>query len=153
MLTRCLATFICVRDKSDSIRIFLNEEGSRALNQLLDQDDKFSEEFNYLISDMNSHPKHLFYYFKAILIYAFKRKHGLNERSNLLKGESLENFNRTFELFLSLFEMNSLEKEVSRSMISLNLEDTLYKKSDSIKPFNLVNFTALDAFFTKLFDN
>ena len=52
-----------------AIRKIYNSENKSIevyLDSLCKNDEKFGEEFDYLISDMNSHPKHLFFYFKSI---------------------------------------------------------------------------------------
>jgi hypothetical protein len=115
---------------------------------LLKNDQKFSEEFDYLISDMNSHPRHLFYYFKAILIIAVKRKHDLKESGSRLSGTSLKEFEQLFETVLERFEMNEIEKNLSRKLIVNNQEQSSEVKFT--KPSNAVDFTLLDNFFLNL---
>ena len=138
------------------LKIFNDSNGCLLLNELIENDKKFADEFDYLISDMNSHPKHLFYYFKAILIYAYKRKYGLDEKADVLCGESLIKFNESFELFLNLFEMNSNEKESCRQMLNVNDSYSHFTNNindKSVERFNLIDFTLLDNFFIKLYDN
>ncbi len=45
------------------------------------------EQFNYLIADMNSHPKHLYQTFSAICLMAWKNKIGIDLKSRLPKDE------------------------------------------------------------------
>jgi hypothetical protein len=111
------------------------------IRNLLSSDQEFSESFNYLVSDMNSHTKHLFFHFKACLINAFKRIYKLNENEHL-NGESLEDFNKNFENILDLFEMNEIEKESARCVLHTNQNDQ----------FNSFDFNILNNFFLNLYD-
>ncbi|CAF0874690.1 unnamed protein product [Brachionus calyciflorus] len=106
------------------------------LNLMCGKDDKFKEEFDYLISDMNSHSKHLFYYFKACLINYFKRKFDLSDEK-FLSNESLDEFNRLFESFIDVLGMNSFEKNLARNILFENTN----------KDQQSVNFIPLDNFF------
>lgn len=72
------------------------------LNDLLNSDPEFSKQFDYLISDMNSHPRHLFLYFKAIIILAIKRRYDINQTLKL-NNESLSQFEKVFETILDSF--------------------------------------------------
>jgi hypothetical protein len=125
--------------------------GKRFIEDLMSSDEMFSDEFNYLISDMNSHSKHLFYYFKAILINAVKRKYNLVNKNDFLRDESLNEFNQMFECFLSCFEMNEEEKSVARQILfevnSISSKDFDLKET---QPFNLLDFSLLDNYFFKL---
>lgn len=114
------------------------------LDSLLKRDERFTDEFDYLISDMNSHPRHLFYYFKAILINAVKRKFNLNDHQRL-DGPSLDEFNRLFNLILNRFNMNDLEKSLSNKLIFDDQKQTT--GNVSMKPSILNDFTVLDNFF------
>ena len=135
------------------LKIYDDKKGYELIQQLTANDKKFNDEFDYLISDMNSHPKHLFYYFKAILINAFKRKFKL-EASEFLKDESMCEFNQSFEIILKLFEMNENEKELARKMI-VEVNSKYFSgnvtSQKSVDSFNLVDFTLLDSYFLKLF--
>ena len=116
------------------------------LEPLLANDAQLVDQFDYLISDMNSHPRHLFFYFKAILITAIKRKHHLNAPDSRLSGSSLSEFDALFESVLERFAMNETEKSLARQMIT---DDTSKNKSEP-KPSNTVDFTLLDNFFLSL---
>ena len=112
---------------------------SGLIKDLLENDAEFNENFNYCVSDMNSHSKHLFYTFKSSLINAYKRK--FNVKSNdLLNDQSLEQFNSRFELILNEFEMNVDERESARNMLNDN------------KQFNQFDFTVLNNYFLSLYD-
>ena len=93
------------------LRVLANEDASAQLNRLK-QDTEFADAFDYLISDMNSDPKHLFFYFKAILINAFKKRY--NEK--VFTGEKLREFQQLFEVFITLFGMDEPTKEVARKL-------------------------------------
>ena len=112
------------------------------IQSLLSLDDDFLQSFNYLVSDMNSHTKHLFFHFKACLINAFKKKFKLNQNDHL-KGESLDDFNKHFEHILDLFEMNEIQKESARCV--------LFSKNDD--QFNCFDFRILNDFFLNLYDS
>lgn len=123
------------------LKVFDSEQANDILASL---DDQFHQEFDYLISDMNSHPKHLFYYLKAVLITAFRRKFDAQEN---LTGESLTEFNKLFELVIDQFGMNEQEKSLSRRLIfEVNSRNT----QTSVESFNLIDFTLLDQFFLNL---
>jgi hypothetical protein len=128
------------------MKILKNKQGNNLIESLSSQDEKFSENFDYLISDMNSHTKHLFYYFKAILINSFKFKHNLKDE--ILNGKSLEEFLSTFDTFLQILEMNENEKDLSRKML-MPIENDRGEK----KGFNVINFTILDEYFMRLYFN
>lgn len=49
----------------------------------LRQDPVFAKEFDYVLSDMNSHPLHLFKYLKAIVLMFFLRREGLEPNASL----------------------------------------------------------------------
>lgn len=115
------------------------------LESLCSEDQTFSNDFDYLISDMNSHPKHLFFYFKAILINAFKRKFKID----FLAGQSLLQFDRIFESILDIFKMNDKQKELARRML-FEVNSTSCSNKDQTKPFNLIDFTFLDNFFLEI---
>lgn len=143
------------------VKIINDKTGSKYLDELIENDHKFSEEFDYLISDMNSHAKHLFYYFKAILINGYKSKFKLESRE-VLNEESLDKFNEMFELFLDLFEMNDSEKDVARKALMQNdLENNNnnanscclndFKNKNSLERFNHVDFSLLDEYFLKFY--
>lgn len=117
-----------------------NKKAMNILNTLSNTDESFSQDFDYLISDMNSHPKHLFHYFKAILINAFKRKFDLTE-GMLLSGESLNEFNELFEAILEIFKMDEIQKDLARKM--------LFEDSQHLG-FNSIDFTLLDNYFLGL---
>lgn len=123
------------------MKIYKNHRGEDKIQELCDSDEEFRDKFDYLISDMNSHPKHLFYYFKAILINYFKKKY--QEIDGVLKGKSLEEFDRVFESFLEMFEMNEMEKNVARKLL-MPVENVRVKGSDHI------DFTLLDNYFINL---
>jgi hypothetical protein len=106
------------------LRLYADQTALAELQSLLEADEKFADAYDYLISDMNSHPKHLFFYFKAILINAFKFKHGLAENGMVLSGESLADFQRVFNLFIDLFQMNDQEKDVARRLFMYNTNNT-----------------------------
>ena len=112
------------------------------IKNLLSSDQVFSENFNYLVSDMNSHTKHLFFHFKASLINAFKRVFKLNENEHL-NGDSLEEFNKNFEIILDLFEMNEIQKESSRCVLS---------STNQRDQFNSFDFNILNDYFLNLYD-
>lgn len=109
------------------MKILADGRGAAAIGELCAADAEFKEAFDYLISDMNSHPKHLFYYFKAILVNAFKRKYGLT--TQLLNGPSLAEFLRTFDLFLELFEMPQAHRELARRMLMPDMDNVRLKGS------------------------
>jgi len=88
------------------MKIVNDPSGNQKLHELCSTDATFQEAFDYLISDMNSHPKHLFYYLKAILVNYYKKKYHLTDE--ILSGESLREFEGTFEKFLGLFEVISI---------------------------------------------
>lgn len=124
----------------------LNEKKQSILDVLLKADREFSEQFDYLISDMNSHARHLFFYFKATLILAFKRRFGFENKCRL-SGEPLNEFNKLFEIILDRFEMNEIEKESARSFIDdKDLESKFFETSNNF------DFYELDKFFNKLAD-
>ncbi len=126
------------------MKIVNDPSGNQKLHELCSTDATFQEAFDYLISDMNSHPKHLFYYLKAILVNYYKKKYHLTDE--ILSGESLREFEGTFEKFLGLFEMNEAEKEVSRKML-MPVENVRVKGS------NIIDFSLLDCYFNNLFIN
>ena len=104
-------------------------------------DSTFKGAFEYLISDMNSHPKHLFYYFKAILVNYYKNKFSLT--NEILQGQSFEEFSNTFEIFLTLFKMNEAEKSIARKML-MPVDNVRVKGS------NVIDFTLLDNYFINI---
>lgn len=132
------------------VKLIQDEKANSLIEDLAKYDDKFLETFDYLISDMNSHTKHLFYYFKAILINGFKAKYNLNDE--ILNGESLQVFQETFDYFLDLFEMNDSEKTIARKMLMpVDNEDTTNNVKSSSKGFNVIDFTLLDRYFMELY--
>lgn len=112
------------------MKIFADVRGAALIDELCAADAEFKEAFDYLISDMNSHPKHLFYYFKAILVNAFKRKYGLT--SEVLNGPSLAEFLRTFDSLLELFEMSQAQKELARQMLMPDMDNVRLKGSHEL---------------------
>ena len=133
------------------MKILENQQGKELINDLIKSDESFEENFNYLISDMNSHTKHLFYYFKAILINAFKAKFNLKEE--ILNGNSLQEFQTTFNMFLSILKMNEMEKTVACKMLmplQVDNNDLDYKQESNSKGFNVIDFTLLDNYFMNL---
>ena len=130
------------------MKIFQHEKGVKLIQELIDSDEKFSEAFDYLISDMNSHPKHLFHYFKAILINTFKNKFKLA----ILYGETLTEFIKMFDEFLELFEMNEHQKVLSRKMLMLS-ESSESATGVKHKGFNVIDFQILDDYFMSLYEN
>jgi hypothetical protein len=110
------------------------------IKELLENDEQFKENLNYVVSDMNSHSKHLFFSFKASLVNAFKRKFGLNE-SEKLNGESLERFNESFRELLDLFEMSDEEKRSATEILS------------SQNQFDLFDYRILNEYFLGLYAN
>ena len=112
------------------------------IQNFLKNDQDFLDSFNYLVSDMNSHTKHLFFHFKTCLLNAFKRKYNLGEKEHLT-GVSLEDFNNNFELILELFEMNNAQKDSARSAL-------FNQKVDG--QFNSFDFTILNDFFLNLYN-
>lgn len=114
------------------------------LDELLEFDLEFAEQFEYLISDMNSHPRHLFYYFKAILILAFKRRFGVDKNARLAD-KPLKEFEELFETILEQFEMSQSEKMIARRVIPEKNTET-----DMLKPTNSMDFAELDKFFINL---
>jgi hypothetical protein len=125
------------------VKVFKNPSGTNLIQELLRTDTEFKEAFEYLISDMNSHPKHLFYYFKAILVNYFKKKYQLT--NEILNGQSLEEFLQAFECFLELFQMNHEEKEVARKML-MPVDNIRVKGADKL------DFTLLDNYFLGLYN-
>ncbi len=133
------------------MKILDNQQGEELINGLIKSDETFEEKFNYLISDMNSHTKHLFYYFKAILINAFKVKYKLKDE--ILNGKSLEEFQTTFDIFLNIWEMNEMEKSVARKMLMplhINHNDFDFNEKINSKGFNVIDFSLLDSYFMNL---
>lgn len=108
------------------------------LTELKRKNDHFAESFDYLISDMNSHAKHLFFFFKAILINAFKDECDASSSDKVLSGGALAEFNRIFDVVLDVFVMNEVEKISARSMLT------------DLVPFESFDFIVLDAFFNKI---
>jgi len=113
------------------------------LDNLKSNNKEFAENFDYLISDMNSHAKHLFFYLKTILINAIKAEFKIDS-SREIDGMAFDEFNRIFENIMELFEMSESEKISSRSMLT-NLDD-----DNSFKSFN---FILLNDFFNKIGDS
>ena len=124
------------------MKILKDKMGRQLIDDLVQNDPKFSDAFDYLISDMNSHPKHLFYYFKAILVEGFKFKYKMSD--SVLDGQPLQNFIDTFDVFLEILEMNDAAKKIARKMLMLCSED--YQKG-----LNGVDFTPLDDYFMNLY--
>jgi hypothetical protein len=126
---------------SKAISNLLNDvTGAKLINELNESNKDFAHQFDYLISDMNSHWKHLFHYFKATLINAFKAKYKLTTD---LSGQSLEHFERTFEAILDILKMNESEKNVAKSILN---ENSLFDQ----KNFALDDFYLLENYFIKL---
>lgn len=120
------------------LKLFCNETTKEFLDNFCSNDEVFKEDLDYLISDMNSHPRHLFYYLKAILINGIKRKFMLG-KEDFLKNDSLEEFDRIFDSMLSAFNMNGEEKKLSKKLI--------FEENDSLE--NL-DFSLLDNFFINI---
>ena len=116
------------------------------LNNLRSNNKQFSENYDYLISDMNSHAKHLFFYFKTILINAIKDKYKIE--NGQMHGEATYEFNCIFEKILEIFEMSEVEKISARSIL-LNANET-NTNIENNNTFNLFNFTVLNDFFNKV---
>jgi hypothetical protein len=127
------------------LRIYAHEKLKMELKLLLKSDAQFSEEFDYLIADMNSHPRHLLCYLKAILINAFKRKFQLGQ-SQRLRDVSLDEFDRFFESILQAFNMSEEERQLARELI-VHDEDNDEKIS---KPLSSIDFKTLDNFFLNI---
>ncbi|RNA36330.1 hypothetical protein BpHYR1_001821 [Brachionus plicatilis] len=98
------------------LRLFYNDETREFLDRMCSTDTVFGNQFDYLISDMNSHPRHLFLYFKAILINGIKRKFNLG-KEEFLNSNSLKEFNKIFDFILHAFGMNEMEKKISKKLI------------------------------------
>jgi hypothetical protein len=111
------------------------------IQNFLTNDEDFQNSFYYLVSDMNSHTKHLFFHFKTCLINAFKKKYYLNQNEHLC-GVSLEDFNKSFEQLLDLFEMNEIQKQSARDVLFL----------DKNNQFNSFDFNILNDFFLNLYN-
>jgi len=126
------------------MRILNNPKGGQKIQQLCATDLEFQEAFNYLISDMNSHPKHLFHYFKAILVNYYKKKYDLT--NEILSGESLQEFEVTFEEFLDIFQMNEAQKEIARKIL-------MPVNNVRVKGSNYIDFNLLNDYFINLFAN
>ncbi len=75
------------------------------IQQKLQQDIEFMGEWNYLISDMNSVPLHLFKTLKAIMLASSKRKFGIDFKSSL-DSESEILFNHEIEIIASEFNFS-----------------------------------------------
>ena len=106
------------------------------LDELLVGDEQFAADFDYLIADMNAHARHLLQYFKANLINAYKRKHGVKEDA-LLEGQALAEYERAFSSVLERFGMNDeAEVSVAHRLLSTSEGD--------------VDFTPLDTFFLQM---
>lgn len=123
------------------MKIYNDQKGEQILTELMNTDPSFQEAFEYLISDMNSHPKHLFHYFKAILVNYYKNKFKLT--NEILHGQSLKEFTDLFEYFLGLFEMSEPEKNISRQML-------MPVNNVRVKGSNVIDFTLLDNFFMNI---
>lgn len=59
------------------------------LKPILNESDEFRKDFEYCISDMNSHPEHLIQYLKAILVKYFLVKNNKSEKSYLSSDEQI----------------------------------------------------------------
>lgn len=70
------------------------------IQQKLDSDSEFVGEWNYLISDMNSVPLHLFKTLKAILLAAKKREHKIAFKTSLTGAPEFEFQNEIQEVAL-----------------------------------------------------
>ncbi|MFM6928891.1 MAG: hypothetical protein ACKOX6_10540 [Bdellovibrio sp.] len=70
------------------------------IREMLDQDDKFKEEFQYLMSDMNSVPLHLLKTLKALLLGFYKRQN-LDGFKAALPPPLEQEFKRRYEAVLS----------------------------------------------------
>ena len=117
------------------------------LDNLKSNNKEFAESFDYLISDMNSHAKHLFFYFKTILINAIKAEFKIER----IGGMAFDEFNRVFENIMELFEMSESEKISARSMLINDNETNLNLDDDN--SFKSFNFTLLNDFFNKIGDS
>jgi hypothetical protein len=102
-------------------------------------DEIFCDSFDYIVADMNSHTKHLFFTLKTALINAFKRKHGLKD-NEFLSGESLDDFNRSFDRLLDVFKMSETEKRAAHEILAS--QDNSYG----------IDFTVLNEFFLGLYE-
>lgn len=133
------------------LRVYANQEASTRLQALLHQDEEFADAFDYLISDMNSHPKHLFFYFKAVLINAFKKRY--NEK--VLTGERLKEFLDLFDVFINLFGMDDATQKVARKLFIYEVDgrsvaDDQDSSLDEIKLRQKKEASIFDSFFLGL---
>lgn len=129
------------------VKLYNNSVTKDFLDNMCLNDEVFKDEFDYLIADMNSHPRHLFYYFKAILINGFKRKVKL-EKNEFLSGDSLREFNYIFDSILDTFDMNETEKNLSRKIIFEENHKKQNNIDNSLNFYHSLDFTLLDNFFT-----
>jgi hypothetical protein len=106
------------------------------LKDLFANDTNYYDDLYYIMSDMNSHTKHLMFSFKSCLINAFKRKYGIRENEQL-RDKALNEFNQIFEELIELFGMNEEEKKSAREV--LNVSD-----------FKKFNFLLLSDYFIRL---
>lgn len=106
------------------------------LKDLFGNDTLYYDDLNYIMSDMNSHTKHLMFSFKSCLINAFKRRYGIKEDEHL-KDEALNEFNQIYEELIELFGMNEEEKKSARDVLNgIHFKD--------------FNFLVLSEFFIRL---
>lgn len=130
------------------LKLYNNATTKEFLDNICSNDEHFKDEFDYLISDMNSHPRHLFYYFKAILINGIKRKFDL-KKDEFLNGDSLKEFNCIFDSILDTFDMNELEKKLSKKLIFEENQKKKISLNNSLS-FCGLDFTLLDNFFANI---
>lgn len=71
----------------------------RELLEMFESDPSFAKELNYIVADMNSHPAHLRLSWKAAILNAFKRRHGVSLRQRLDDKLEIE-FNEWREQFM-----------------------------------------------------
>ncbi|MGE5086161.1 MAG: hypothetical protein ACM3MG_07640 [Bacillota bacterium] len=85
------------------------------IQEMLDQDEKFKEEFYYLMSDMNSVPLHLLKTLKALLLGFYKRQAPGGFKAALLHAKELE-FKRRYEAVLSPWKFSILALEAAHRL-------------------------------------
>ncbi|MBX9767634.1 MAG: hypothetical protein K2X47_10220 [Bdellovibrionales bacterium] len=83
---------------------------SRVLSAALQRDPQLKEDFEYVLSDMNTVPVHGLQYLKAILIQHFLRCHGL-EPNGKLEGQSHTEFETLFQRMVALWEFPEEARE------------------------------------------
>lgn len=85
---------------------------SKILVSVLERDRDLEEDFDYVLSDMNTVPVHGLQYLKAILIQHFLRHHGF-QGSDKLAGVGLTEFETLFQKMTDLW---NLPKEASEAL-------------------------------------